>query len=156
MRNTSLTARQAINAQQTAEVFLLILTIDHADLTTPIRVVNNTENIDSRGDTYIAFPFQVNLPADRDDQISQVNLSIDNVDRQIVEAVRSLYSPADVALEVVLASSPDTLEAGPFDFKLKSANYNALTVEASLGYEDILNEPFPGDSFNPANYPGLF
>ncbi|MDH3997702.1 MAG: DUF1833 domain-containing protein [Desulfuromonadales bacterium] len=155
-RNLSLTAREAIYAQQTDQVFLLLLTIDHADLTTPIRVANNNEAIVSRGDNYVAYPFQINLPPDRDEQISQVTLSIDNVDRQIVQAVRSLGSSPSVSLEVILASDPNYVEAGPFDFSLKSVDYDALTVSGTLGFEDLLNEPFPGDTFSPAEFPGLF
>ena len=58
-RTLSQAARQAINAEATEQVFLLLLTIDHEDLAEPIRVVNNTETITSRGELYVAYPFVV-------------------------------------------------------------------------------------------------
>jgi len=155
-RTLSLTARQAVFSQETDQVFLLLLTIAHPDMAVPVRVVNNLEAVTSRGNEFIAFPFQINLPYDKDDQITQVTLTIDNVDQQIVVGVRALSSPPTVTLEVVLAASPDTVEAGPFDFSMKSATYDSLVVEGVLGFEDILNEPFPGNAFTPQNFPGMF
>jgi hypothetical protein len=155
-RSLSSAARQAIYAQQTDKVFLALLTISHSDLAGPIRVVNDLVNLTSRGDHYLAFPFQIVLPEERDDQLGQVQLSIDNVDRTIVEAVRTISSPASIRLEIVIADQPDTVEAGPFDFTLRNVEYDALTVTGTLMYEDILNEPVPADSFTPNFFPGLF
>ncbi len=155
-RALSLAARQAVNAQETGEVFLLLLTLDHDELAAPIRVVNNTVDIVSRGNTYIAYPFQLELPAEDADQISSVRLSIDNVDRTIVQSLRAISSPVAVTIEVVLASSPDTVEAGPFAMSLVQAEYDALVIQGELAFEDVLTEPFPGHAYVPADYPGLF
>lgn len=155
-RDVSLTARAAINAQETAEAFLILLTIDHADLDEPIRVTSDAVDTVSRGETYIRFPFAVTLPDDRDDQMVRAQLTIDNVDRRIVNTLRSISGPPTVTLEVVLGSDPNTVEAGPFEFTLRNARYNALTVAGDLVFEDILNEPIPGDAFTPGNFPGLF
>ena len=65
-------------------------------------------------------------------------------------------APLAVALEVVLAASPDTVEAGPFNMTLVSAEYDAFVVTGELAFEDVLNEPFPGHSYIPSEYPGLF
>jgi len=48
-RSISSTAQAAINAQETDEIFLILLTISHDDLAEPIRVVSNNENITSNG-----------------------------------------------------------------------------------------------------------
>jgi len=155
-RDITVTAKQAIYSQETSEVFLVLLTIDHADLAAPIRVVNNTKNIVSNGNTFIGFPFFADMPQERDDRLARVTLTIDNVDRQIVTAVRSITSPPSATMEVVLASDPDTVEAGPFSFTLRDVRYDSLVVEGELSFEDVLNEPYPGDSFTPATHPGLF
>ena len=155
-RNVSATARAAINAQQTGEAFLILLTISHPNIDPPIRVTSDGVNTISRGETFIAYPFEVTLPDDRDDQVVRASLRVDNVGREIATALRSIDSPPQVTLEVVLGSSPDTVEAGPFDFTLRGATYDALTVTGDLVFEDILNEPIPGDAMTPANFPGLF
>lgn len=156
MSQASLNALHAMLSDSTDEVFLACVTLDHASMT-PIRVVNNTQNLTRAAGEFLAFPFEIELPADGEDAVVQVQLRIDNVDRQIVQALRALDSAPSVTLEVVLASSPDTVEGGPFEFALKSADYNAIVVTGTLGYEDeLLNEPYPGDTFTPTNSPGLF
>lgn len=155
-RTLSSAARHGVFAQETGEVYLVILEIDHTDLSVPIRVVNNTEDVVSNGDTYLAFPFNVALPPDTDQGVVSVTLTIDNVDRQIVDALRDVTSPPIVSISVLLASSPNTIEAGPYNMTVGDADYDALSVNFQLTFEDILNEPFPALRFNPPQYPGLF
>ena len=155
-RNLTLTAKQAIYAPQTSQVFLSLLEINHPDLLSPLRFVNNSKDVTSRSNVYLAYPFLIDLPEESAERISQVTLQIDNVDRAIVQAIRPLTSKPTIALEEILASSPDTVEAGPFLFSLENVRYNALVIEGNLAFEDILNESFPGESFTPATHPGLF
>lgn len=156
-RTLSNTARRALYAQETGEVFLLLLVISHPSLPAPIRVVNNSEDVVSGGFTYQRFPFELALPPESDEAPPTVTLRIANADRQIVQAVRSLAGEAmTVDLSVILASSPDTIEAGPYRFTLRDVSYDAAIVEGTLRFEDVLNEPFPADSFTPARFPGLF
>ena len=147
--------KAAFFAQQTNEVLLAILEISHADITT-IRVVNNTENITSGGDEYIAFPFECRLPNLSAEDIPRATINICNVDRQIVQAVRSISSRPDISLSLILASDPDTIEVGPFDFKLADVDYDVLTVGGSLTMDDFFDETYPGDRFTPGQYAGLF
>jgi hypothetical protein len=156
VRNLSLPALQAIFTQDTGEVFLMCLTIDGPGLAAPIRLVDDQQDLVRTAGTFQAFPFQIAMPQESEDQLPQVQLVVDNVDRQIVQAIRALTSPPTVTLEVVLASSPNTLEAGPFAMTLRHSDYDATAVSGTLGYEDMLNEPFPKDSFTPTNSPGLF
>ena len=155
-RSLSSLAQQAIFAESTGEVFLLLLTISHASLSPSIRVVNNLQDITSGGNLFLAFPFQITLPQDRDDQPPKMKLSIDNVDRTIVTAVRTLTSPPTITLDVVLASQPNTIEASFPGFTLRNTTYDALTVEGNLALEDVSNEPYPKDSFIPSLAGGLF
>lgn len=151
----STAARQAIFAQNTKKVVLAVMTIDHNDLASPICIVDNTEDVVSNGVTYHACAFNYQLPID-DDEVPRVQVSVDNVDRLLVEAIRTLTSSPTVEFSIIIASTPDIVEAGPFSFTLKEVQYNALTVQGTLGYEDILDEPFPGDTFTPQNHPALF
>jgi hypothetical protein len=152
----SATAKKAVFDQQTEEVFLILLEIDHDNLATPLRVVNNYENITSNGDLYYGFPFSVSLPSEMEDELPAVKLTIDNVDRQIVEAVRSITSPATVSLSLILASSPNNIERGPYVLKMRNVQYDAMSVSADLMVDDIYNEPYPGITYSPTNFPGLF
>lgn len=156
MRSLSTVLQRAIYAQDTKEVVLMLLTIAHANLVTPIRVVNNLEAITSQGYTWAAFPFEVSLPIESDDQIPVMTLRIDNVDRQIVTAVRNLQGPPDITLDIVVASQPDIVEATFVGFKLKNVSYDNLVVEGEMRLEEILSEPYPQHRMTPHWFAGLF
>lgn len=156
MRTVSAAAAAAMAAPQTGEVFLSLLTIDHDDLDAPIRLCNNGADVTSRGDLYVAFPFQHQLPTDSDGEVPRAEIAICNVTTEITRQLDVLQSPPTVALEIVLASSPDTVEAGPWNFTLKGVDYDQLTIQASLGFENVLSEPFPAPRFTPTSFPGLF
>lgn len=157
-RTTSAALKTAVFSQETNKVFLVLLTIQHADIGSPdtLYFVNNYEDVSSGGDTYTAYPFMINLPGDIEDQLTQVQLVIDNVDRSIVEAIRTLTGPPTVTLSVVLSDTPDVIEAGPFEMTLRNTEWDAITVSGSLQPQDILNEPYPGDGYTPQNFPGMF
>jgi hypothetical protein len=149
-------ALSAVLAQETDKAFLPLLTIDHPDLADPIRVVCDGQQCVSNGDTYLAFPFNIDFPPADPDSPPQVRLVIDNVDQKIIVGLRTLSSAPTVTLQVVMSDTPDTIEAGPFEMTLRQAVYDSLTIEGTLNFEDILNEAYPGDSYTPANFPGLF
>jgi hypothetical protein len=142
--------------QETDEVFLCLLTIEHPSLATPFRFVDDFVNHDSRGNTFLGYPFSITLPDDDPDRLPEAKLDIDNTDRQIVEAVRSLVSPPYITVEVVLAAQPDQVEISFADMRLNQADWDASVVSGALAYEDVLNEQFPGRSFSPDSHPGLF
>jgi len=156
VRPLSAVTRRAIFSQETGEVFVILLSIRHADLTETIRVCSDSRNLESRGETYLACPFRAALPSEQEGELARVRLMIDNVERRIVEAVRTISSAPSVTLEVVLASHPDVVEAGPFEFALRDVSYDELTVEGELSFENVLNEPYPEGIFSPADFPGIF
>jgi len=154
-RSVSTSFLSAVNVQETDEVFLILLQIDHSTLGSPIRLVNNMVDIVSNGFSFIGYPFAISLPDDIEDQLPSVNMTIDNVDRQIVAAVRTISSPATISMSLILASDPNTIEVGPIEMTLREVKYNALHVTGTLQPADLLNEMFPVDQFTPGKYPGL-
>ena len=134
---------------------LVLLKIDHADLTTPILVVNNTAAIISGGDTYVAFPFEIRLPDSLEDAPPRAKLRIDNVSQEIAQAIRSISSPADVTIEVVRQDDPDTIEASWPAASLTNARWDFLNVTGDLEFENLVSEPYPFLTFSPAEFPGV-
>ncbi|MBI3441731.1 MAG: DUF1833 family protein [Proteobacteria bacterium] len=155
-RTVSSLARQALNAPETADAFLVLLTLSHADLDPPLRVTSDAVTTVSRGNSFAAFPFDLVLPDDQDSRSPRARLVIDNVDRQIVQVVRNLSSAPTILIEIIRAASPDTVEARFVDFKLTSVTYDARRVEGALTVEDFTAEPFPSAIFSPSLFPGLF
>ena len=155
-RTLSSGAVAALNAQETGEVFIVLLTIDHVDLAAPIRVSSDAVDTVSNAETYIAFPFELSLPTDLEDGPPRARLRIDNVDRQVVQAIRQINSPASVLIEIVRGADPDTVEASFPDFELREVSYSALFVEGDLVVEQFSAEPFPAKSFTPGDFPALY
>jgi hypothetical protein len=148
--------RRAVHAQETDEVFLVLVTIEHPELQQIIRVSSDAVHTVSRGETYLAIPFDLQLPEDGEDRPPRARLTIDNVSREIVLALRQIQAAPTVTMEVVRASEPDLVEASfPF-FRLQDVRYDALVVEGELGVEDLTSEPFPAARFVPSLFPGLF
>lgn len=155
-RPVSPQAMQALNAPETGEAFLILLTLSHTDLAAPLRVSSDHIDTESRGDTFLAFPFELTLPDDEDNKSPRARLVIDNVDRSIVRAVRQLTSSPTVLIEIVRAADPDTVEARFEDFRFTNISYDSQVVEGDLTIEDFTSEPYPAASFSPSLFPGLF
>ena len=152
-------------AQETEEVFVLLLEVSTAG--EPIRVALDSENLDTKltvdgidtHSTAVTFAggyFGIELPEEAGENISTVRVTIDNVDRAIVAAIRSANTPPDCNMWVVLRSSPDVVEAGPYYLTLESASYDAMTVTGELAFEDVTNRRYPAHEYTPSNTPGLF
>jgi hypothetical protein len=156
MRDTSLTFRQAANAQQTAEVLVTLMKIEHEDMDEPLLFCNNSVDLVSNGDTYLAYPFQPTLPDDPEEGATKGRIIVDNVRREIVAWIRGLSSSPKVTIQIVMASTPDEVEAEFPNFELTNVHYDALTVQGDLSIESFMGEPYPGDTFTPSKFPGLF
>lgn len=154
-RNLSTAATTSINAQSTEEVWLTLLTIDSPELTVPLRFVNNNESLVSRGDVYLAFPFDLEFPGQDEENPGEARLTIDNIDRSIVNFIRTIFTPPSVSIEVVLASSPSTVEAGFYNMTLRNVTYDAKAVSGLLKFEDIVVEPVTY-AMTPERFPGQF
>lgn len=152
----SATYKEAASHQETEECPIVLLTITHDQLPSPIRVCNNGEDIISNGETFLACPFDIELPDDAEGKVPGAKLSIANVDRQIVNALRTITTRAIVTLQVILASTPDVIEATYPELELIVADWNALTVSADLAWDALAGEPYPYLKMTPNTTAGVF
>ena len=155
-RTVSLSAMQGAMAQETDEVYLILLDIDHADLPSTLRFVNNDSDVTSNSNLYTAFPFEATMPDDKDDKEPSAELRIDNVSRDLIDEIRSISSPPTMTLSVILASTPDNVEWGPLEFDTLGVTYDAQSITFTLGYSTFVREPFPYKTFDTINFPGMF
>lgn len=158
-------AKQAMFAPQTDEAFIILITIEGEGLNDPIRVSSDPTQLlvnagvrgtVSRGDEYLYLPVEINLPQQDDTGVSRATLSIDNIDRRVVEAARRATKGLSVTIEIVLSSDPDVVEASLPDFSFESVRYNAFTVTGDISIEYFDLEPFPSFRFTPSLWPGIF
>jgi hypothetical protein len=98
-RQVSQVALQAMFARETEKAFLLCLRLSHPDIPQVYRLVNNNEPIVRSDGTYQPYAFEVNLPADTEGQIPQVNLVVDNVDRMVTRALEGLVGRPKVEFD---------------------------------------------------------
>ena len=155
-RSLSSTATQAVNNQETNEVFIILLEIDHSSLSEPVRLTSNNVDTVHLTNTYVACPFSIDLPADQENQISEVRLIIENVSRQLIPLIRTVSTPPTINVKIVLASDPDTIEASFLGYTLADINYNALAVQGRFSKENFLAEPYPSRLVLPSTFAGAF
>ena len=150
------TATRAMTASETAEILLVTARV-MVDGEEVFRIVNNTENITINGQLWEAFPFTFVLPGEGGDGMKTAMFEIDNIDRRIQQEV-TLAAGKTVTAEfnIILASSPNVVERGPFKYILRDFNVTKYKVRAVLYdfYLDDLN--IPALAYTPNNFPGLF
>jgi len=149
----------------TKEVYTMLMTVAHPSWVDDIRVASDNSvllpdagirGVISRGKEYLFLPFEIELPSQDETGISKCSISIDNVDRIIVAAVRGAVTPPMVTLEVILTSAPDTVEISYTDFRLDRVGWDAFVVTGEISLEYFDAEPFPWARVTPADFPGIF
>jgi len=159
MRTISVDGLKQLFAQEASDVFLVVITISHPELTTPLRYVNDIKDLTYNGYTYTALPFKFTLPPDTKDKPPSAKIVLDNINRDTINLFRSITDAPTLTIEIVRVS-PDrtvTSEIGPYELRMNDITYTASTLEATLGYEtDVLNESAVADYFSPHLFPGLF
>lgn len=133
---------------------LALLKIEHADMTT-IRLVNNLVDITSGGDIYTARSFEARLPDSIEDAPGRASIRIDNISREMAEAIRLVTSAPDVTIEMVRQDAPDVIEWSWPPMKMINVKWNAATVAADLEFENLAREKYPFLTFSPAEFPGV-
>lgn len=172
MRRVSLNARLAQDAQATAEIYVALFEIEHPELENPIRFsTDNTERLSSdplyygtrstwRGANPISDPYlwivaSALLPSDLEDAPASAQVVLENLDQEIVNVVRSFTSPATIHMAVVLASSPNLIEAEYTDLHIIAADIDAGEISLSISREEIELEYVPGGRMTARMFPGL-
>jgi len=165
---TSLAFRQAAYAQETGRTIIALITLTHESLSEPIRISTDpTERLStpildvvygtvSRGNQYVFLPLKIQIPSDTDEGPGNMTIELDNVHRAYTEAIRSIFTPISVLVELVLDNAVDTVELQWPEFLVTNITYDATLIKATLALETLEREPFPSGIFGPAHFPGLF
>jgi hypothetical protein len=147
-------ANRSLLGFESAAGLLLLLTIYGTGLST-IRVARNAKDIVSRGNTFLAYPFDLAWSTDGEES-PRVSLRIANVDRRITDALLSLKTAPSFKVEAVLSSSVNTVERTLDFFTLRGFEANAISVSAELTQERFSTEPWPKLRATPSLTPVLF
>lgn len=139
--------------QHTNVALYTILTIDYGG-GSPLRIVDGDEDIVSNGETYTAYPVEVELPSE-DGNVSRARLAICNVGREVMAAIAGV-GKVKVQIAIVTSLDLDTPEYGPTDFFLQEVTVNAETIQGDLVVDSYMMDAFPGVFYTPRGWPGMF
>ena len=142
-------------AQESDVPFLMLVTLTHPSFST-IRLVNNSEDIVSNGETFIAFPMRIRLPMDDGESTREVSIEFDNVSLALIDELRTVTSPIDVKIDMILSSNPDDIQISLDELKMRNVTYNKQVVSARLYLDSFLNVELTSERYSPKLYPGLF
>lgn len=149
--------KSTLAAVSAPEAPLMLLQIDHVDLVTPIRVVNDTQNIVSNGNTFIAYPFKFVLPSDYENQLPKAKIAIDNVGRDLMEWIESSAGAAGATIRFmqIMPSRPNQIE-WEITMSLYNVQVNPVEVTAELGFENLFAKPAISIQYRPENCAAIF
>jgi len=136
---------------------LTLLEITHADLTAPVRVVNDTQDCTSGGHLYVGVPFSLTMPDDADGQLPRARLAVDNVGRELVGWIDASAGAhgAQCRIMQVLRDDPDTVE-WEITMNLGGVSIDTASVGAALGFDDLLAVPAMALRYDQSTAPGVF
>jgi len=169
MRRLSLTARAAHDAASSDEVEVVLVRISHPDLEEPLRLSSDpTERISIDP---LAYGTRSNwggapaihwfvlastlLPDDVDDAPAAATIVLEAVDRDMAAILRSTTRRATVDMAVVLAATPDVIEAEWTGLDLVAAEGDAGEIRLSISRDPITSEPWPARRMTRQVMPGL-
>lgn len=166
-RNTVSTSfRRFAEASFSDEVDLVFLTLSHPDIT-DINVVWDTVNFIYNSITWIGFPFDITIMTD-DEQPPKATLTIQNVDSQIGETIRTLFTPPRLKIEI-LSSTDFNLTVNPRTpigtptavytadrLFLTNVRVDPIAVQGDIEGWNYLQRVWPGKRARQDLLPGLF
>lgn len=172
MRRLSLNARLASDAPSSSEIEVVLLEISHPDLPAAIRLsTDNTERLsteplyygtrstwrgaDPATEPYLWVVASATVPSDLEDTPAAGSISLELLDREMVSLVRSFITPASIHMAVVLADSPDLIEAEYADMLIMSADIDGGEITLSFSREEIENEYLPAGRMSRDRFPGV-
>lgn len=166
-RAFSLTTVRALMEEQSGDWIVMLLTLNHDDLSEPIRVSSDpTQRVGevdgrivygtvSRSATFTYYPVTMALPSDEEGSPPSTTLEI-LADKEVLAKVRALTSPPSVHMELVMGSAPDVVEMSQPDFALIRVSYDMNTITGEITVDFLANEPLPAGRYRPGSHPGAF
>lgn len=141
--------------QESDDPFLMLVTLSHPSFST-IYLVNDIVNQFSRGNEYEAFPMTIKLPTDDGESIREASIEFDNVSLELIDELRSVDSPMDINIEMVLASDLDTVQLAFTELKLKGIQYDRNKISAKLYMDSFFDVEMTSEKYSPTTFPGMF
>ncbi|EPX82105.1 hypothetical protein Salmuc_02473 [Salipiger mucosus DSM 16094] len=165
-------ARTAHDAPISDELEIALFQVEHPDLAEPVRLSTDPtqristdplrygtrsswNGVDPTAEPYWFVLVSAELPGDQEDAPAAASLVLENVSNDIAATLRSVTTRATVHMAVVLAGSPDLVEAEYRGLVMVGAEGDAGEVVISITRQPIEEEPFPMMRMTKDRFPGL-
>jgi len=135
-------------AQDCPTPWIVLLTLSHPTLSTPMCFSSDSIDTLSNGVMYHAFPFEIVLPDDADGRTPQATLRVDNASQEVVAVIRAMTSPPQLDIRVVRAAAPDLVERQWLGFEWRASTYDVSYITGTLTIDDMAQEEFPYITFD--------
>ncbi|WP_420010452.1 DUF1833 family protein [Tateyamaria sp.] len=154
------TIEVAIRASAPRSRIVTCLDVQHPDSPSgPVRVVNDTSDIEVGGEQYISTHFQAQLAADVERQAPRAQIVIGNIGRELSNWIEAVGGGAGGTIRIfeVLISADGIAGAPEWEIEM---DIGAITVDdlvtVTLGFDPLLNRPAVSLRYDPQTAPGLF
>ncbi|MDF3837157.1 DUF1833 family protein [Cupriavidus basilensis] len=109
--------------------------------------------------TFLACPFDFTLPGIEEGRVPQLQIKVDNVDREITAAIESAYqqhAPIEVTYRPYLVSDTSGPQMDPpVTMVLTHIVVNVFVITGTATLNDVHNWPFPNRTYSATSFPGL-
>lgn len=148
--------RHRVNLDPIASPHIVLLEFREDGQDVIIRAAVNTEDVEYKGETYVAAGINVRLPSAQNDEAA-ASLSASNSDRRLGRAVDNAKQRINVRIMLIDVGVPDVPIIDTLD--LLVANASSLTgekVELMLGTRATMQEPVPIRRTTRNSFPGVW
>jgi len=156
----------------TEEIYVVLMEITHDDLDAPIRLsTDNAKRVSSDplvygtrsswrdanplSEPYLWVIASVLVPSDQDDAPSSGSFALETLDSSVTKLLLSFTDPAQLNIAVVLASSPDLVEAEWLGLDITTAAIDSGEIALTFSREEVELERFPFARLTRNRFPGL-
>ncbi|WP_029061331.1 hypothetical protein [Labrenzia sp. DG1229] len=172
MRRVSFNQRISFEEHSTDEVEVMLFHIEHPEISEPVRLSTDPGerlSVDPlaygtrstfNGANPVTQPYffvlvSADLPSDQEDAPAEAAIVLENVTKGIADELQSVTTQATVHMAIVLASSPNLIEAEFRNLKLVRAEGDASEITLSFSRQPIEEESFPAARMTKQRFPGL-
>ncbi|NOX15956.1 MAG: hypothetical protein GXP61_08030 [Epsilonproteobacteria bacterium] len=144
----SISNKELKNALFDSGEWLVLLTFTNKNASVMIRVINNPEDVVFGGETFKAFPFQIDtITESNKGELPKINITLSNVDRIVqayVEQDPDLGSGWNVHVDIVHNTAlANAIAEIQYDFITMGATANESSVVFSCSMQNPLRYQFP-------------
>lgn len=149
--------KSTIASVSSEESPLILVEISHPVLSTPVRVINDTQDLTSNGNLFIACPFRFSMPDDFEGQIPKARIAVDNIGRDLMYWIETSGGGDGSTIRImqIMRSRPDLIEWDQ-TFSMFNVVANMQEISAELGFENLFSTPAIKCQYRPDNSPGIF